>query len=134
MNSFASVVNSLVDEQMMNLSTAFIGKVISFNIENRTATVQPLTKTKAFGKKAKDQAVLSNIPVLNNAQYKLTFRYISCEGFAGGFFAEREYMKAGDLCVCVVSDRDITEARKGNSAVPARGHHEIRNAMVIGCL
>ncbi len=138
MNSFAGVVNSLIDEKMMNLSTAFIGRIISFNQDEKTATVQPLTKTKAYGKSAKNQAVLTNIPVSHNAHYKLNYRYVTCggqgcEGFSG-YFAEKAFIAAGDLCVCIVADRDITEARKGKSAVPAIGHHEIQNAIVIGIL
>ena len=133
-NSFASVVNGLIEEKMLNASTAFIGKVISFNEKKKTATVQPLTMSKAYGKEAKKRAVLTDIPVTNNGQYKLKFRYISCEKFAGGYFAERQYIGAGDLVVCVVSDRDISEAIKGNAAVPTTGHHEMQNAIVVGCL
>lgn len=134
MSSLASVINGLIDEKMLNLNTAFIGKIVSFDKNKKTATVQPLTMTKAYGQKAKKQAVLSNVPVLHNAQYKLTYRYIDCENFAGGYFAERGYIEAGDICVCVVSDRDITEAKKGNSAVPNLGHHEMHNALVVGVL
>ena len=133
-NSLAGLVNSFIDEKMLNMNTAFLGKIISFNQPKKTATVQPLTMTKAYGKEAKKRAILTNIPVMHNAQYKLTYRYISGEGFKGGYFAEREYIKSGDICVCLVADRDISEAKKGNSALPTAGHHEMHDAIVVGIL
>ena len=133
MSSLATVINNIVEEQLLNTSTAFIGKIIAFDKDTKTANVQPLTMTKAYGKEAKQRAVLTNIPVTNNAQYKLKYRFISCDVF-GGRFAEEAYIEAGDLCVCIVSDRDITEARKGNSTVPSIGHHDIQNAIVVGVL
>lgn len=132
-NSLAGLVNSFIDEKMLNMNTVFLGKIISFNQSKKTATVQPLTMTKAYGKEAKKRAILTDIPVTNNAQYKLRYRFISCDNFKG-YFAEREYIKSGDICVCVVADRDISEAKKGNSALPTAGHHEIHDAIVIGIL
>lgn len=137
MNSFASVVNGLIDEKLLNTSTAFIGKIISFNKTKKTATVQPLSMTKAYGKAAKKQAVLTDIPVLNNAQYKLKWGYVNIpfgNGYITLYLPQEDFIKSGDLVVCVVSDRDISEARKGNEALPAAGCHEIHNAIVVGCL
>lgn len=137
-NSFASIVNSFVDEKLLNLNTAFIGKIISFDKTTKTATVQPLTMTKAYGKAAKKRAVLTNIPVLRNAQYKLKWETVRIPVGEGGvielYLPQEVFIKGGDLVVCVVCDRDITEARKGKTALPSAGHHEMHNAIVIGCL
>lgn len=132
--SLSSVINDIVDEKILNTSTAFIGKIISFNQEKKTANVQPLSMTKAYGKEAKQRAMLSGIPVMNNACYKQTFEYINIEGYGYKWLSVREFIKAGDLVVCVVCDRDISEARKGNVALPSLGSHEIQNSIVVGVL
>ena len=136
MSSLSSLIKDIVDEKLLDTSTAFIGKIISFDQNKKTANVQPLTMTKAYGKEAKQRAVLTDIPVLNNAQYKLKFSYVVIPkvGVSDKQYAEKEYIAAGDLCVCIVCDRDISEARKGNSALPSLGCHEIQNAVVVGVL
>ena len=134
--SLSSVINDIVDEKLLDTSTAFIGKIISFDQTKKTANVQPLTMTKAYGKEAKQRSVLTDIPVAHNAQYRIDFVpvYLGASSTKYWFANPDIYIQSGDLCVCIVCDRDISEARKGNSALPPLGCHEIQNSIVIAIL
>lgn len=41
---------------------------------------------------------------------------------------------AGDIVVCVCGERNITEARKGNNAVPPVGHHSMSDSIIVAIL
>lgn len=47
---------------------------------------------------------------------------------------EKEPIKAGDLVVCVCGERDISEAKNGNIAQPALGHHSMSDSIIVGVL
>ena len=129
MSSLAGVINGLVDEKLLNMSTAFVAKVIRYNSSKRTATLQPLGKVKAYGKEAKNRAVLTDVPVCRNVfkvGVKEVFVYSRVDG--SHYRETIPYVvdvASGDLVVCVVCDRDISQAVKGNNAIPTLGHHEI---------
>lgn len=40
----------------------------------------------------------------------------------------------GDIVLCVCCERDITEAKKGNNAIPALGHHSQSASVIVGVL
>ncbi len=129
-------INVMVEQALLRLHTAFLGRIVSFNQAAGTATVQPLTKQQAAGKNPISQSVLTDIPVLHNAQYKLGYTETACAA-AGGINVKHVALspiQAGDICLCVTCERDITAARRGGSAVPAAGHHEIKDSVVVGVL
>lgn len=129
MAGITTVINELIETKLLTLHTAFLGTVISVNTANRTATVQPLVQTKQVGKKGGiKQAVLSNIPVMQNAMYKIT-------GINEDGMAIVRRIATGNIVLCVVCERDITDAKKGKSAVPrTNAHHKLQDAIVIGVL
>lgn len=43
-------------------------------------------------------------------------------------------ISAGDIVVCVCGERNITEARKGNSATPPAGHHSQSDSIIVAIL
>ena len=124
-------VHDIVDEAMMNLSTAYLAKVIA--VTSTTATVQPLGKIKQYGSDAQKQAVVSNIPVLRNARNKITSKTITIDG-TDYTLATLTPIAAGDIVLCVVCDRDITQALKGTDAVPPVGHHSKSDSVVVGVI
>lgn len=70
----------VVTEQMLNnkllaLHTAYLAKVISTN--GKTAKIQPLGMTKAYGGIAQKQSPLSSVPILNSARYKHSTKTIT---------------------------------------------------------
>lgn len=116
-----TVIRDLVEQELMKLHTGFIGKVVS--VSGGLATVQPLNMVKAYGGPAQKQAVLPNCPVLDSA---VKFTSLSP--------AAARRAQAGDIVYCACADRDISETRGGNFALPAAGHHTLAGAVVIGIL
>ena len=132
-----SVIEGLIEQKLMNVHTAFLAKVTSTN--GATATVQPLNMIKQYGKTAVKQSVLPNVPILQNARYKMkptTISYMVSETSSKSTTVVTPVSIAkGDIVFCVCADRDITEARRGNIAVPVVGrHHDLSDAVIVGVL
>lgn len=140
----SQVFDNMIEEKLLNLHTAFIGKVVSVQSEEM-CSVQPLDKIKAYGKSAKSQAVITRVPILNHVRhYELVKETLSV---SEGSISPEEHPKednvghlkvtpleSGDLVLCVCAERDISSSVNGNSTVPPVGHHQIANAVVVGLL
>lgn len=147
--SFAGNIENMISEKLLNLHTAFLGKVVSVQGEDK-CSVQPLDKIKAYGKAAKSQAVITNVPVLNHVRhYTLVKQALTVKDThtGGGSVSPNphpsadneghlrvEPIKTGDIVLCVCCERDITSSSKGVSTTPPVGHHQIGNAVVVGLL
>lgn len=116
------------EEALLNMHTAFIGIVVGMNGEKK-AKVQPLNLIKQYGEKPTKQAVLTDVPILEHVKH---IEIYSTAGHDG--HVRLKPIEAGDIVFCVCSDRDISQTRKGKSALPALGHHEIKDAVIVGCL
>lgn len=145
------IFQGMIEEKLLHLHTAFLGRIVSVDFDNQTASVQPLTLSKQIGGEAFNQSVLTDIPVTNQARFK----YYLCEELREdkdvpkpqceeeicepcGKRERREIrvekIKKGDIAVCIVCERDISQAVKGVSSVPAFGRHEMKDSVVIGVL
>lgn len=125
MSKTGNVIQTMIDNALMQTHTAFCGKVIRVN--GKTADVQPLNMVKAVGGKAQKQAVIPQVPILQPT-YKVNVTY-------GGSACTETYtldIKAGDTVYCVCAERDITETRKGIFSLPVRGRHMISDAVIVG--
>jgi hypothetical protein len=129
-----NVLNGLIEQKLLNLHTAFFAKVLSVNgddFESRTAKIQPLNMIKATGGNAQKQSVMT-VPVLKNVQ-KFTEKKVTVNG--SSFWVTEAYgIEAGDVVLCLCGEREITETKKGNFAVPTAGHHRISDAVVVGVI
>ena len=133
------VFEDLIEDKLMNLHTAYIGKVLSVN--GAQAKVQPLNMVKQYGKEAEKQKPITAY-IHNNARYKLrteTLKYVSNVTNHSPVFSEKEIMvsspiSAGDIVICVCAERDITEAKRGKLATPSLGHHSLSDSVIIGIL
>lgn len=146
-------MNDMIEEKLLSLHTAFLAKVIS--VENESlCSVQPLDKLKAYGKPAKQQAVITKVPVLHHVRHfslvKQTLSVTVQDSFTGGGSGtinptthptesnvghlKVSPIQAGDLVLCVCCERDISSSVKGVSTTPPVGHHEIKDAVVVGLL
>ena len=135
-----------IEEALLNIHTAFIGIVVGMNGEDK-AKVQPLNLIKQYGEKPQKQAVLTDVPILEHVRHielyeteidggahsQYTGSGVHTHGTHGGHVRLKP-LEAGDIVFCVCSDRDITQTKKGKSALPALGHHEIKDAVIVGCL
>ncbi len=124
--------NDLIEQKLLSLHTCFVGKVIDVAEDGESANVQPLNLIKAVGAEAKRQAILINVPISKNAK-KFTKKYVTV---AEQHLAipDIEGVKESDTVICVCVERDMTETRKGNFALPALGHHSLSDALIIGIL
>lgn len=107
---------NLVDQKILAIHTLYLAKVLSINRRNNviiSATVKPLAKIKAYGKAAKEQAVIENVPVLNHARSGMTIGKVAC-------------------CACI--ERDITQTKRGVISLPSKRHHSLSDSVIIGIL
>ena len=123
--------DEIVTKHLLDMSTAYLAKVIA--VTSTTATVQPLGKVKQYGENAKKQAVVSNIPVLRNARNKIKRQTVTINGTSYDL-AVLTPIAAGDIVLCVVCDRDIAQALKGENSVPTTGHHSKSDSVVVGVI
>lgn len=125
-NVMAKTVNSMINQRLLDTHTSYLGKIISIDLN--LMTVQPLSMYKVYGEKAKQSAVINNIPVL--CPYK--YVYIVDEVTREIKRIEQQLLKTGDTVYCGVCERDITEAKKGNMPVSSIArHHNLSDSVVI---
>ena len=129
--------DNIIEEKLMSLHTAYIAKVLS--VKGNAATVQPMAMIKQYGKPAEKAKVISDVPILSNAQYKFSTKEIQYIPSATANSRTQKLIEpvpisAGDLVLCVCCERDITEARRGNIATPQIGHHSLSDSIIIGIL
>lgn len=123
-------LENVIERKLMDLHCGYIGKVVS--TDGVTATIQPLGLIKASGSAARKQAVVSNVPVA--CKYKLSTKTITDGNGNTVTVAVPSLIAKGDLVACLCADRDITEARRGNNALPPAGRHSLSDSIVVGIL
>lgn len=144
------VTDETLRESLLNMSTAFIGRVVSVNTATATASVQPLSMMKQFGSPAKKRAPIQDVPILHHVgHWKLVKQSLTVtDTYTGGGsispnphpapanqgHIQFDPIRAGDIVFCVCADREISATRKGQFATPALGHHEISNAVIVGLI
>lgn len=133
MSGASSVINGIIEQKLLNLHTAYFAKVIS--VSGNTAKIQPLNMVKAVGKNAKKQAVMT-VPILQNVKkFKEGTRTITVSGERVSFSVlEAVSISAGDTVLCLCGERDITETKKGNFAIPPVGHHRLSDSVIVGVM
>lgn len=107
-----SAIDDYIEEKLYHLHTAFLGVVKKINSPT-DIDVQPLTMTKQIGKEAKPQAILTGLPCTDQCW---------------------DYLSVGTTVLCQACERDITEAKGGKSAVPARGRHKMQYSVIVGTI
>lgn len=108
--------SDLIDQKLLALHTCYLAKVVSIKEEDgeaKSATVQPLAKIKAYGEKAKQQAVITGVPMLSHVKGSIAVGQVVC---------------------CLCAERDITQTKKGVIAVPSLRHHSLSDSIIIGVL
>ena len=112
-----SVIEQIINSKIMNLHTAYLAKVISFN--NTIADIQPLLAVKPYGKEAEPAALIPNVPVIVSARKK----------------GENEPLSNGDIVLVICCERSITAAKKGEiSTSAAGGQYSLSDSVIVGIL
>ena len=123
-----SVIQSLLEQALLNTHTAFFAKVIS--VSGSTAKVQPLNMIKAVGGSPQKQAVLQSVPILQSVR-KFTKSNVTV-GTQKIEIYKPTPISAGDTVYCLCAERDSTETRRGNFSTPTYGHHSLSDAVIVG--
>lgn len=123
----------LINEKIINLHTAFIGKVIGVN--DNTARVVPLTYSKNISGVLKEQTPVSaRIPQNIKVKRKDIMCRVSDNTSETTTVIVPDELVVGDIVFCGVSERDITsENIMGKTIEPTR-HHDINDAVVLAVL
>lgn len=112
MKSAMDYIDDRIEEKLLHLHTSYLGTAVGINPDG-TFDVQPLTLTKAIGGKSKQQSVVKNVYCLDDVAINV---------------------RTGDVVVCLVCERDISEAVLGNSTLPSVGHHQMKDSIIIGTI
>lgn len=129
MSTASTVINGMIEQKLLNLHTAYFAKVIS--VSGNKAKIQPLNMIKATGKEAKKQSVIT-VPILENAR-KFSTKKIKVES-TEITIPTVEKIEAGDIVYCLCGERDITDTKNGEFAIPPLGHHRLSDSVIIGVM
>lgn len=146
------IVKQFVEQGTLGIHTGFFGKVLSVDTKEFTAKVQPLHMYKSVGGTAKKHAVLPSVPIMHNVRKwgKRTIKFTDEDMWDGDTTAagvvspkfdnshghsfdvfEPNMIETGDIVYCVCADRDITQTKKGKTALPSLGHHNLTDAVIV---
>lgn len=110
------LIDNIVEEKLLHLHTAFLGTITKIHYDNAdnivSYDVQPLTLTKQYGREPIKQSKLYEVKAIDG----ITINRLNV------------------IVLCICCERDITEALKGVSALPAYGHHEMHDCIIIGTI
>lgn len=129
MSNASKVIESLIEQKLLGLHTAYFAKVIS--VYETSAKIQPLNMVKAAGRQAKKQAVLT-VPILPNV-HKHGYKTVYTEDSAITI-PTVVGISSGDIVLCLCCERDITETKKGKFALPPIGHHRMSDSVIVGVI
>lgn len=106
--------DDLIEDKLLGLHTAFLAKVIDFDEEMRTATIQPLSMVKQIGAEPKKQAVIGDVIYLSEVR------------------PLRKESALDRIVLCVCCERDISRTKQGEIALPSLGRHQMKDCVIIG--
>lgn len=133
--SGAASFRGMIEEALLNTHTAFVGKVVQVNGD--VADVQPLNMLVTMEGVKKKLPKLEKVPILKSArkfEKKSAVSSSSGEPSHAHTVIQWEPVKPepGDIVFCVCSDRDISDTKNGDFAVPVKGRHMLSSAVVVG--
>ena len=108
-SGFGAFVENACEQALLNTHTAYLGRVL--RVDGAAATVQPLQMSRA-----KDGEVAA-LPVVNAAP---RLRGIEVE--------------EGDVCLCVVCERELGAALHGGFCLPAGRRHDLSDSVIVGVM
>lgn len=125
-----SYVETLIEGKIVNIHTAFIGKVLS--VDGNIARVQPLTYSKSVNGTLMEQATVA-VYIPQNVKFKQeTITYMKSQyDSETKTIIVPDAVDCGDIVFCGVSERDITrENLSGKIAEPTR-RHDMNDSVIL---
>lgn len=133
MNNDINFFNNSVERQILNIHTAYLGKVLSVN--GNTARLQPLSMYKALKGSAKEQSTTTAV-IPSNIKFatkQITYR-ISDTRTETQTVVVPANLAVGDIVFVGVCDRDITFAKNGIIKEATPRHHNINDGVILRVL
>lgn len=142
--SLQSIIDTTIEQAMLSMHSAFIGRVISVDTTAQTAKIEPLSMTRMTDGTVSKMAVLPEVPISKNARkFSYDSRTINGGAYVDGKSGTSSItfndwtvigVQANDIVMCLCADRDITETIGGSFAIPAYGNHSMGDAVVVAIL
>ena len=115
MGTISQVISNKIDQALLQTHTAFLAEIKKISVIDCSADVQPLTLYKQKDGKTARPAIIKNIPIARHIAEQI----------------KNDVSTVNDIALCVVCERDITDASKGKSKVPILGHHELKDCVLV---
>ena len=129
MNNNIGFFDLNIEKQILNIHTAYLGKVLS--IDGTTARLQPLTTYKATNGIAKEQSTTSAVipPNIKFSTERIT--YLTGTEAVSKMIVVPASLAVGDIVYVGVCDRDITYAKNGVISEATQRHHNINDGVIL---
>ncbi len=145
-----SYIENIINDKILNIHTAFLGKVKT--VDGSTAKIQPLQNYKmTAGTPTAAKIVTAHVP--KDIKYRVEkIKYMtgatatttvteshSATTTIEPIFTESnvfipEELSVDDLVICLVCERDISNAKKGLTEQPTNRHHDVNDSIIIRVL
>ena len=142
MGSF-KYLDEILTTKTNGIHTAYLAKVLSVN--GSTAKIQPLGLVNNSDGTTSPQSVLTAIPICEHVKhFSLVKQTLSVtEGSINPAthppdenvgHVKIEPIRAGDVVLCVVCERNISEAKSGRNAATPYGTHNMSDSVIVGVI
>lgn len=112
-----SIIEQIINSKIMNMHTAYLAKVISFNQDK--ADIQPLVATVSYDGTSEPYPIIPNVPVIVSARKN----------------GQNEDLSEGAVVLTICCERSITEALKGKINTSANGgQYSLSDSVIVGVL
>lgn len=112
-----SILEQIINSKIMNIHTAYLAKVISFNQDK--ADIQPLVASVSYDGESEPYPIIPNVPVIVSARKN----------------GQNKDLSEGDIVLVCCCERSITEALKGEINTSASGgKYSLSDSVVVGVL
>lgn len=112
-----SILEQIINSKIMNIHTAYLAKVISFNQDK--ADIQPLVATVSYDGESEPYPIIPNVPVIVSARKN----------------GQNEELSEGDIVLVCCCERSISDALKGKINTSANGgQYSLSDSIVVGVL
>ena len=125
----STAFKNMIENALSNVHTIYLAKVLLIN--GSMAKIQPLTLLSTDNQYGEKQAVLE-APIPQSVK-KITTQEVVIDGTSYTLAVADDILK-GDIVIVGCSERDITDTRRGNFALPQKGHHRISDSIIIGVI
>ena len=109
MNRMTHFLQTHIDQALLHTHTAYLARVE--RTTGGASDVQPLTMQQHGGAAPQKQPLVAQLPKLKGVR-----------------------VAPGDICLCVVCERDIADAQKGRMTLPSARRHDLSDSVIVGVL